>query len=74
MKCIHVVDNSTSSYVFHPVNEASIFFSSKSQCLILDPATKQQFVPCSSWFDDLDKRELLDLILVLEKLSKVDSV
>merc|ERR1711981_170588 len=31
-------------------------------------------VPCSSWFDDMDDRELLDLIPLLEKLSKVDSV
>ena len=31
-------------------------------------------VPCSSWFDNMDDRELLDLIPLLEKLSKVDSV
>lgn len=31
-------------------------------------------VPCSSWFDDMDDRELLDMIPLLEKLSKVDSV
>merc|ERR1712008_306574 len=31
-------------------------------------------VPCSSWFDDMDDRELLDLIPLLEKLGKVDSV
>jgi len=31
-------------------------------------------VPCSSWFDDMDDRELLDLIPLLEKLSQVDSV
>jgi len=31
-------------------------------------------VPCSSWFEDMDDRELLDLIPLLEKLSSVDSV
>lgn len=31
-------------------------------------------VPCASWFDDMNDRELLDLIPFLEKLSKVDSV
>lgn len=31
-------------------------------------------VPCSSWFDDMEDRELLELIPLLEKLSKVDSV
>jgi len=31
-------------------------------------------VPCSSWFDDMEDRELLDLIPLLEKLSQVDSV
>ncbi len=28
----------------------------------------------SSWFDDMNDRELLDLIPFLENLSKVDSV
>lgn len=31
-------------------------------------------VPCSSWFDDMEDRELLELIPLLEKLSKIDSV
>jgi RNA polymerase II subunit A small phosphatase-like protein len=31
-------------------------------------------VPCSSWFDDMDDRELLDMIPLLERLSKVDSI
>ena len=31
-------------------------------------------VPCSSWFYNMDDRELLDLIPLLEKLGKVDSV
>lgn len=31
-------------------------------------------VPVSSWFDDMNDRELLDLIPFLENLSKVDSV
>lgn len=31
-------------------------------------------VPVASWFDDMDDRELLDLIPFLEKLSKVDDI
>ncbi len=31
-------------------------------------------VPVASWFDDMNDRELLDLIPFLENLSKVDSV
>ena len=31
-------------------------------------------VPVASWFDDMNDRELLDLIPLLENLSTVDSV
>ena len=31
-------------------------------------------MPVQSWFDDMNDRELLDLIPFLENLSKVDSV
>ncbi len=31
-------------------------------------------MPCSSWFDDMNDRELLELIPFLEDLSKADGV
>ena len=31
-------------------------------------------MPVASWFDDMNDRELLDLIPFLENISKVDSV
>ena len=31
-------------------------------------------IPCQSWFDDMNDRELLDLIPLLEQLSQADAV
>lgn len=45
-----IIDNSPTSYIFHP----------------------QHAVPISSWFSDAHDNELLDLIPVLEDLSKQD--
>lgn len=45
-----IIDNSPTSYIFHP----------------------QHAVPISSWFSDAHDNELLDLIPVLEDLSKKD--
>jgi len=47
-----IIDNSPSSYLFHPENA----------------------VPIDTWFDDENDTELLDLIPVLESLTKVDNV
>ena len=59
-------------------NLGKIVFPNELHCSVLDLAINNNFyflqVPCSSWFDDMDDRELLDLIPLLEKLSKVDSV
>jgi len=47
-----IIDNSPSSYMFHPENA----------------------VPCESWYDDEQDTELLDLLPLLETLTKVDNV
>jgi len=47
-----IIDNSPSSYLFHP-----------------DIA-----IPCESWYDDEHDTELLDLIPILEAITKVDNV
>jgi len=46
-----IIDNSPSSYMFHPENA----------------------IPCESWYDDENDTELLDLLPLLENLSKVDN-
>ena len=70
-----IVDNSPASYVFHPDNAVSkILRSNWIYWANLRHATLFFKVPCSSWFDDMEDRELLDLIPLLEKLSQVDSV
>jgi len=52
IKKVLIIDNSPSSYMFHPENS----------------------VPCESWYDDEQDTELLDLIPLLETLTKVDNV
>jgi len=47
-----IIDNSPSSYLFHPENAVAI----------------------TSWFDEENDTELLDLIPVLEVLTRVDNV
>jgi len=47
-----IIDNSPSSYLFHPENA----------------------IPCESWYDDEHDTELLDLIPILEAITKVDNV
>jgi len=47
-----IIDNSPSSYLFHPENA----------------------VPCESWYDDEHDTELLDLIPILEQITRVDNV
>jgi len=47
-----IIDNSPSSYLFHPENA----------------------IPCETWYDDEHDTELVDLIPVLENISKVDNV
>jgi len=47
-----IIDNSPSSYLFHPDNA----------------------IPCETWYDDEHDTELLDLIPVLENITKVDNV
>ncbi len=73
---IIIVDNSPASYFFHPENavilmrNSAFFYSIDYDDFVL--LTIQ--VPVASWFDDMNDRELLDLIPFLEQLSKVDSV
>jgi len=52
VKKVLIIDNSPSSYMFHPENS----------------------VPCESWYDDENDTELLDLLPLLETLTKVDNV
>jgi Dullard-like phosphatase family protein len=52
IKHVLIIDNSPSSYLFHPENA----------------------IPCESWYDDEHDTELLDLLPVLESLTKVDNV
>jgi len=49
--CI-IIDNSPSSYLFHPENA----------------------IPCESWYDDEHDTELLDLIPILEQMTKIDNI
>jgi len=51
IKKILIIDNSPSSYMFHPENA----------------------IPCESWYDDEHDTELLDLLPLLETLTKVDN-
>jgi len=71
------------SCVFHKgnyVKDLSKLGRELHQTLIVDnsPASyifhPENAVPVQSWFDDMNDRELLDLIPFLENLSKVDSV
>jgi len=52
IKKVLIIDNSPSSYMFHPENA----------------------IPCESWYDDEHDTELLDLLPLLESLTKVDNV
>jgi len=52
IKKVLIIDNSPSSYMFHPENA----------------------IPCESWYDDEHDTELLDLLPLLEALTKVDNV
>jgi len=52
IKTVLIIDNSPSSYLFHPENA----------------------IPCESWYDDENDTELLDLLPLLETLTKVDNV
>jgi len=52
IKKVLIIDNSPSSYMFHPENA----------------------IPCESWYDDELDSELLDLLPLLEALTKVDNV
>jgi RNA polymerase II subunit A small phosphatase-like protein len=52
LKKVLIIDNSPSSYLFHPENA----------------------VPCESWYDDENDTELLDLLPILEAITKVDNV
>jgi len=52
IKKVLIIDNSPTSYMFHPDNS----------------------VPCESWYDDEQDTELMDLIPLLETLTKVDNV
>lgn len=69
---IVIVDNSPASYIFHPENAVScsvkIWWTSNLMLYF------RLQVPVKSWFDDTSDSELLDLIPLFEKLSKVDSV
>jgi len=47
-----IIDNSPSSYLFHPENA----------------------IPCETWYDDEHDTELLDLLPILEQISKVDNI
>jgi len=71
------------SCVFHKgnyVKDLSKLGRELHQIIIVDnsPASyifhPENAVPCSSWFDDMNDRELLDLIPFFENVSKVDSV
>jgi len=71
------------SCVFHKgnyVKDLSKLGRELHQIIIVDnsPASyifhPENAVPCSSWFDDMNDRELLDLIPFFENISKVDSV
>jgi len=52
MKAVAIIDNSPSSYLFHPENA----------------------IPVETWYDNEKDTELLDLLPVLEQLSKSDNV
>eukprot|EP01133_Synstelium_polycarpum_P006910 gene6910-8034_t len=52
LKSTIILDNSPTSYLFHPENA----------------------IPIDSWFDDETDRELLDLIPLLEDMTRVDDV
>jgi RNA polymerase II subunit A small phosphatase-like protein len=71
------------SCVFHKgnyVKDLSKLGRELHQIIIVDnsPASyifhPENAVPVASWFDDMNDRELLDLIPFLENISKVDSV
>jgi len=71
------------SCVFHKgnyVKDLSKLGRELHQIIIVDnsPASyifhPENAVPCSSWFDDMNDRELLDLIPFFENISKVNSV
>jgi carboxy-terminal domain RNA polymerase II polypeptide A small phosphatase len=73
---IVIVDNSPASYIFHPENAVSklfIIISDYNNSKIKTISYVLQ-VPVKSWFDDASDSELLDLIPLFEKLSKVESV
>jgi carboxy-terminal domain RNA polymerase II polypeptide A small phosphatase len=73
---IVIVDNSPASYIFHPENAVSKLFikiSDYKNSKIKTISCVLQ-VPVKSWFDDASDSELLDLIPLFEKLSKVESV
>jgi RNA polymerase II subunit A small phosphatase-like protein len=52
IKKVLIIDNSPTSYMFHPENA----------------------IPCETWYDDEHDTELLDLLPLLEALTKVDNV
>ena len=83
---ILIVDNSPASYIFHPENAVShsnvlpragmCLCCSRTSLFDEQKANVVMFlkVPVASWFDDMDDRELLDLIPFLEKLSATDDI
>jgi len=71
------------SCVFHKgnyVKDLSKLGRDLPQVIIVDnsPASyifhPENAIPCASWFDDMNDRELLDLIPLLEQLSQADAV
>jgi len=71
------------SCVFHKgnyVKDLSKLGRELPQVIIVDnsPASyifhPENAIPCASWFDDMNDRELLDLIPLLEQLSQADAV
>lgn len=71
------------SCVFHKgnyVKDLSKLGRELPQVIIVDnsPASyifhPENAIPCQSWFDDMNDRELLDLIPLLEQLSQADAV
>merc|ERR1719167_618595 len=71
------------SCVFHKgnyVKDLSKLGRELHQIIIVDnsPASyifhPENAIPCASWFDDMNDRELLDLIPLLEQLSQADAV
>jgi len=71
------------SCVFHKgnyVKDLSKLGRDLPQVIIVDnsPASyifhPENAIPCASWFDDMNDRELLDLVPLLEQLSQADAV